>query len=237
MEAQLPAIVAAIGESDPAARVPTCPDLTIDELAYHVGEFCALWTHVVCEGTGRPKTAFPSAPELGAGRAEWVELLGGNLVDELRHAEAGTRCWTWHEPDQTAGFIANRACHELAVHRVDLEVAARGSATPLPPEVAVDGIEEIFFLVAVGGVDGARGAAGGGQVLDLRPTDHDARWQVHLDPERVRVTAAIGDADLTLTGSASDLEMLLYQRPTAGKVVWDGDATVLSAFHGEFTFA
>ena len=36
-------------------RVPTCPDWTLVDLSTHVGQFCGLWTHVLCEGTGPPE--------------------------------------------------------------------------------------------------------------------------------------------------------------------------------------
>ena len=42
--------------------------------------------------------------------------------------------------------------------------------------------------------------------------------------------------DLALKGAVSDLEMVLYQRPTVGEVQRFGDDAVLPAFHHVFTF-
>ena len=42
------------------------------DLAVHVGEFCGFWSHVLCEGTGRPKTPFPDPPD-----GDDVGLVGG----------------------------------------------------------------------------------------------------------------------------------------------------------------
>jgi uncharacterized protein (TIGR03083 family) len=237
LEAQSRLIVRALEQGDPAAIVPTCPEFSLDRLAFHVGEFSGFWTHVVCEGTGRPKTPFPPDAEPGADRAAWVDLLTANLVAELRAAQPDTPCWAWNETNQTVGFVATRTCHELAVHRVDLELAATGHAAPLDPEVAVDGIEEIFLLTGEYGIDGERGTPGNGETLCLRATDHDAAWFVRLEPEAVGVEHREGDADLTIAASASDLEMLLYQRPTVGSIEWRGDRHVLDVFHGEFTFS
>ena len=67
-EAGALAVALAAGPID--ARVPTCPDWTVADLADHVGGFTGFWTHVVCEGTGRPKTEFASRPtdgHVGAG--------------------------------------------------------------------------------------------------------------------------------------------------------------------------
>ncbi|HUW02449.1 MAG TPA: maleylpyruvate isomerase N-terminal domain-containing protein [Acidimicrobiales bacterium] len=237
LEAQSLLIVAALESGDPTAMVPTCPEFTLDRLAFHVGEFSGFWTHVVCEGTGRPKTPFPPDAEPGPARSRWVDALTTNLVVELRSAEPDTPCWTWNDDDQSAGFIANRTCHELTIHRVDLELAASGRAGPVPTDVAIDGIEEVFLLVGEYGIDGERGTPGSGETLCLDASDHDAAWHIRLDPEAVSVTRGAAAADLTITATVSDLEMLLYQRPTAGKIDWIGDRGVLDVFHGEFTFS
>ena len=46
--------------------------------------------------------------------------------------------------------MARRACHELAVHRVDAQLAAGSAPDPVAPAVAADGIEEVFVLIAHG---------------------------------------------------------------------------------------
>ncbi len=229
-------VVAAIETGDPAAVVPTCPEFTLDDLAFHIGEFSSFWTHVVCEATAREKPAFPADPG-PAGRAAWVDDLIRHLVEELRFASADTPSWTWHEPDQSVGFVASRTCHELAIHRVDAQLAASGTADPVDAPVAAAGIEEAFLLLHEYGVDGKRGTPGRGETLHLHGTDHEpAEWFVRLDPDGAVVTRAHANADLAIRASVSDLEMLLYQRPTTGDVEWFGDRAVLDVFHGEFTF-
>lgn len=229
-------IVDALGVGDPTTTVPTCPDFTLDRLAFHIGEFSSFWTHVLCEATGREKPDFPTDPGPD-GRRAWVEGILAHLVEELGHADGSTRCWTWYEPDQTAGFVASRACHELAIHRVDVQLAALGTADVVAAPVAAAGIEEVFLLLDNYGVDGQRGTPGNGETLHLHGLDHHpADWFVRLDPSKPVVTREAADADLTINGTVSDIEMLLYQRPTVSEVEWIGDRRVLDAFHGEFTF-
>lgn len=226
----------ALEGADLTAVVPTCPEWNLDRLAVHIGEFSTFWTHVVCEAIGRDKPAFTTDPT-EVGRAAWVDTQIAQLVEVLRAAEAGTPCWTWYEPDQSTSFVASRACHELAVHRVDVQLAARGSADPVDAPVAAAGIEEVFLLTEAFGPDGVRGNPGGGETLHLHGTDHSpAEWLVRLDPERVVVTREHAKGDLAIRASVSDLEMLLYQRPTVGDVEWFGDRAVLATFYGEFTF-
>ena len=235
IERELTALVAAVAAGPLDARVPTCPDFAVDDLAEHVGEFCAFWTHVLCEGTSRPKTPFRDkvGPE---GRAGWVGALAGYLVSELRATPADTAVWTWYAADQSAAFVARRCSHELAIHRVDAQLA-RGAADPVDAELAADGIEEIFVLAHEYGRNRQRGVPGSGQTLHLHGTDNQqVEWLVTLDPGGVRVRREHAKADFALKGAVSDLEMLLYQRPTVDVVERFGDASVLDVFYAEFTF-
>ena len=236
VERELAALVAAVAAGPLDARVPTCPEFAVDDLAQHVGEFCGFWSHVLCEGTGRPKTPFTD----GAGaedRVAWLEGLGESLVGELRATPPETEVWTWYPPDQSAAFVGRRCSHELSVHRVDAQLA-RGPADPVEAALAADGIDEIFVLLhsdrAPGGTDHHDRQV---QTLHLHGTDHEpAEWLITLGDDAVRVEREHAKGDLALKGAVSDLEMLLYQRPTAGTVERFGDESVLDAFHRVFTF-
>lgn len=218
------------------AAVATCPGMTVDGLAAHLGQVCAFWTHVLAEAADRPKT--PYSEEVGPeGRAEWLHALGHHLVAALRRTGPDTPVWTYYPPDQTAGFVARRTCHEIAVHRVDLQLV-RGEADPITPEVAVDGIDEILDVLVPTRPDLAERLAGAtGRTLHLHGTDTDgAEWLLTLAPEGVGVTREHAKGDLALRGATADLEMLLFQRPTWGEVQRFGDETVLDELHRIFTF-
>lgn len=235
VERELASLVAALAGGPLDAGVPTCPDFSLDDLAKHVGQFCGFWAHVLCAGTSRPLTPF--SDNIGPqGRARWVEDLARHLGTELRAASPDTEVWTWYEPDQTAAFVARRCSHELAVHRVDAQLA-RGTAAPIDAELAADGIEEIFVLLERPRRDDHPRPPGPARTLHLHGTDHSpAEWLITLGADGVQVAREHAKGDLTLDGSVSDLEMLLYQRPTVGSVERTGDASVLDAFHAEFTF-
>ena len=49
-------------------------------------------------------------------------------------------------------------------------------------------------------------------------------------------TSRHAKADLALRGAVSDLELVLYQRPTLGDVERLGDESVLAAWQRVFTF-
>jgi len=242
VRAEIDGFVQAVAACPARAAVPTCPDWTVADLAEHVGQFCGFWTHVLCEGTGRPKTPFKVEPD-GAPLAGWLEELGGFLVAELSATPSPARVWTWYEADQSAAFVARRSAHELAVHRYDAQ-SALGACRPIPRGLAADGIDEVLTVLVE-----ARPRTGqsAGASMHVAATDAGSEWFVTLLPDRIdverrgptdqrRPADEHAPADLNLNGAASDLELLLYGRPTLGDVERRGDPAVLEAWRREFLF-
>jgi uncharacterized protein (TIGR03083 family) len=223
--------------------VPTCPGFSVDDLAQHVARFCDRWTQVLREGT--EPTSRPLAPAVGeldpTARGEWLRAIGADLVAEMRATPPATPRWTWYPPDRTAGFVARRVAHELAVHRVDAQLA-RGAAEPIDPLLAVDGIEEVFLMQAFRASLVAEPVLLGGRTIHLHGTDPDvpgAEWLIRIEsdgPGGVEVSREHAKGDLAVRASAGDLELLLYQRPPVGSVETFGDESVLADFHRTFTF-
>lgn len=216
--------------------VATCEDWTVSELAVHLGAFCGFWTHVLCEGTGRTKTPFPDPPE-GPEVVRWLDELGGHLVAELDATPPSTEVWTWFAADHTAGFVARRCAHELAVHRYDAQ-SALGACAPIDSRLAVDGIDEILESLVTAR---DRTGEGIGRTLSLSCTDEDVSWRVAMGPDRIDVAreqsaAGAPAGDLAVTGPASDLELVLYHRPALSPVDMSGDYSVLDEWHREFRF-
>ncbi len=237
VEKESAAVVAGLRAGPLDVGVPTCPDWTLVELGTHVGQFCGLWTHVICEGTGRPKTPFTdsSGQSESGWFADWYEELAGHLVEQLRTTDPDVEVWTWDPSNRKASFVARRAAHELAVHRFDVQ-AARSATQPIDGALAVDGIEEIFAMIAAWRAGGQDVGSGAGETLHLHATDPDSEWTVALSPEGTVVERRHAKADLALKGTASDLELTLYQRPPLGTVQSFGDGSVLDAWRRAFTF-
>lgn len=230
-EREVATFIEAVAAGPLDARVPTCPEFTVDDLAAHVGSFCGFWTHVLCEGTGRPKPPFDDAPE---DRVAWLREIAHHLDVELRTTPPGTAVWTWFPPDQSAAFVARRVANELAVHRVDAELS-RGSAAPLAADLAADGIEEIFVLLQHPQRDDLLSPTR--HTLHLHGTDFEpSEWFVDFGPDGMTVTREHAKGELALKGTVSDLAMVLYQRPPVGEVEHFGDDAALAAFHHVFTF-
>ena len=224
------AMIAAFRNAEPDARVPSCPEWALADLAEHVGGFTGFWAHVLCEGTGRPKAPIPEH-QPGQPLGDWYASLAPLLVDELRATPPETAVWTWAD-DKSARFVARRCAHELAIHRFDAQLAG-GAPQPVDAAVAADGIDEIFYMVDAASDRAGRGE---GETLHLHGTDRDDEWLLTLDPDGLQVERRHAKADLALRGAVSDLELLLYQRPTLGEVERLGDERVLDAWQRVFTF-
>jgi hypothetical protein len=130
---------------------------------------------------------------------------------------------------------ARRCAHELAVHRYDAQ-SARSATSPIEADLAEDGIEEIFVVIDGFAARGESAGRGDGERLSLEPTDRAARWLVQLTTAGLRVNPDDPGSDLALRGTASDLELLLYHRPTIGDVERVGDEGALDAWYRAFHF-
>jgi uncharacterized protein (TIGR03083 family) len=231
VEREIAAITEGLAAGPLDVRVPTCPDWTLGDLAAHVGQFSGFWAHVLCEGTGTAKPPF-SDPPSGADLVPWFEEVSPHLVTMLRATPPETEVWTWKGDDQSARFVGRRCANELAVHRFDVQTA-RGNPAPIDPELAADGIEEIFMMIGVRGEPSGRAS---GQTLHLHSTDSGDEWLIRLLPGGIDVARDHAKADLALRGAVSDLELVLYQRPPVSGVERLGDEGVLDAWYREFKF-
>jgi uncharacterized protein (TIGR03083 family) len=229
-------------QAPPDTRVPGCPDWSLSELGAHAGDFAAFYSHLVCDTTGAARPPWPNtwrhgaaAPLDGRPAAAYFHDRAQFLLSLLRTTAPDAEVRTWNAEDQTAHFVARRAAHELAVHRVDAQLAV-GEPHPIDAEVAADGIEEIFTMLdkldlfEPGGQDTPRGR------LQLVPDDVTRQWTILMAGRATEVRREATAADLELAGTACDLELLLYGRPTLGTVGRTGDHAVLDAWYRAFTF-
>ena len=133
--------------------------------------------------------------------------------------------------DKTAHFAARRAANELAIHRFDAQLA-RGTEVPVEGALAIDGIDEIFVMIA----NRDTTASGSSETLHLHATDLDAEWLLTFGPNGIDVRHEHAKGDAAIRAAVSDLELLLYGRPTLGPVEQFGDDQPLELFYRIFQF-
>jgi uncharacterized protein (TIGR03083 family) len=161
-----------------------------------------------------PNVEPPPVPD-DADLVEWYRAGHTALVETLSSAPAGVECFTFLPAPSPLAFWARRQALETAIHRSDAEGAA-GSVTPIDDALALDGMDELLNGF------GARKKAFEPAVVRLAPTGH-AGWVVTLGPEGLRADAGEPEAaaDVTVTGTASEVYRWMWNRPAEVSVSGD----------------
>jgi uncharacterized protein (TIGR03083 family) len=218
--------MAELARTDLDADVPTCPDWKVRDLIEHTG-FVHRWqTAAVRERTESfpPEETWRFPPADGESFADWFQAGVDEAVRALGTVEPGEPRWTWYPGDQTAGWYHRRITQETLVHRIDAELAAADPVSPIDPELAVDGIEEILFMFIP--ASGDEPVEGNGETLHLHATDAEGEWTLTLRPTRIEVARGHAKGDCAVRGSAADLLLFSWGRDALGDVEVFGDASI-----------
>ncbi|MGW6395547.1 maleylpyruvate isomerase N-terminal domain-containing protein [Streptomyces sp. NPDC055103] len=135
--------VATVRGADPATPVPTCPGWTLAELTRHLGTVHRWADHLV--RTGATTRVLPGdvpldLPPDPAAYPGWLDAGAETLVATLRAADPDTPLWS-PGPEPRAGYYPRHVLHEAVVHLADAEIALDGTAGPIDPGTAAEGIE------------------------------------------------------------------------------------------------
>jgi uncharacterized protein (TIGR03083 family) len=234
-----------IGAVPAAARVPSCPDWSADDLLWHLAEVQWFWATIVRAGmTGsQAEQLKPERPASRAGLLEFWLRASRDLAEILAATPADAPAWTWSQ-DQTAGFIRRRQAHEALIHRVDAELAA-GHRSPMDPRLSADGVDEALRIMYGGDVPAwGQFTPGSAKAIRVQATDTGTSWfvtpgrfagtdpgdQVCYDEPGIHVAVA-DPGDVTaavISGSAADLDCWLWHRPPVMPIDRSGDQEVLS---------
>lgn len=215
------------------AAVPSCPDWTVRDLLFHIGAVHRWAARSVREAlTEPPKEAVGGDPLRDADqRPADAELIGwfrdghAALVEALQNAPADLVCWTFLPAPSPRLFWARRQLHETTMHRVDAELAA-GAVTPIDPAVATNGIDELLtgFVVRRGG----KLRADTPRALGVHTTDTGAHWTLTISQEPVATARSDDDADAAISGPASEVYRVLWNRLPLDALATSGDAELLA---------
>jgi uncharacterized protein (TIGR03083 family) len=157
---------------------------------------------------------------------QWFREGHAGLVRTLEQASSELVCWTFLDSASPLTFWARRQAHETAIHRADVELAAGpdGAVSPFPARLAADGIDELVMgfgrrkaarglrsdppmVLAFHALDALAGGESGGA-----GDDGAAHWLVAMGPDRAEVSRGRGPADCDISGSSSDLYLMLWNR-------------------------
>ncbi|MGW3196016.1 maleylpyruvate isomerase family mycothiol-dependent enzyme [Streptomyces sp. NPDC001118] len=210
------------------AKVPTCPEWQVRDLLRHIGAVHRWAAGFVADGLTAPHP-LDDAPDLnGAELVDWYRDSHRLLVDTLAAAPADVECWTFLPAPSPLAFWARRQAHETTVHRYDAEAARGGTASPIAPDFAVDGIDEL--LCGFHARSRSRMRTEEPRVLRVRALNAgaDAVWTVRLTAEPpVTERAANGEAAAELSGPAEELYLALWNRRAVPSVSGDHSLAAL----------
>lgn len=221
------------------ASVPPCPGWDMRELVRHLGlihvwaaghvavphdevwdvedltELAGYWPDLA--------SAWPEDDDL----IDWYRETNTNLVRVLEAAPPDVESFTFLPAPSPLAMWARRQASETAIHRFDAEVAC-GIASHFDPQFAADALDELLS----GFGPGPRPLKiSSEKVFHAHATDTDDHWFVTLGPERTDVAREGGAADLTLTGTAAELYLLLWNRTPNSSVAMDGNTAIVDLWH------
>ncbi|MEU0005821.1 maleylpyruvate isomerase family mycothiol-dependent enzyme [Streptomyces sp. NPDC006314] len=217
-------LAAAAAEAGPDAKVPTCPEWQVRDLLRHTGAVHRWAAAFVADAHTAPRP-LGDPPDLdGAELVAWYRDSHRLLVDTLADAPADVECWTFlpESSPSPLAFWTRRQAHETTVHRYDAEAARGGTASPIAPDFAADGIDEL--LRGFHARSRSRVRTEEPRVLRVRAVDAgaDAVWTVRLTSEPpVTVREAAGEAEAELSGPADQLYLALWNRAPVPSVTGD----------------
>lgn len=216
------------------APVPTCPAWTVADLVGHIGRVHRWVLGILVSGAqGAPDR--PGDPDQGVDPLAWVQEGAGSLVEALAVADPRTQVWNWAagEPGPVE-FWHRRMAHETAVHRVDAESAAGRPSRVEPPELAVDGLDELFELIKARFQ--TRAASSPERTFHFHATDVVGEWHLRLTSDHLEVTRQHAKADVAVRGPASDLALFAYNRGPADRLEVFGDPAILDEWRSRMRF-
>jgi len=214
---------------DLAASVPTCPDWTVGDLVRHVANG---YLNVVVRRLRLPKD-WPVQDLTGEQPIPALQRCYAALAEEFASRSDDDRVAGDRE---TVRFWIRRMAQETVIHRLDAELAAGAPVTPIPEDLAADGVGEMLWLF-LDHETHAWPENYAGHLVDwggrcLLVSAGTAAWRVSLRTGGAEVSPAgdDGDADATIRGEPAAVLMWLYNRAADDAVEVDGDTEMIGQF-------
>lgn len=233
---------AVLAECDPTARVPSCPEWDAADLLWHLGEVQHWWHHVI-DTRPAPPDAYvePERPSSYDGLLGFFGEWHDRFMTVVSAADPADPAWSWSSNPlhQKVAFTYRRQAHEALIHRLDAELAA-GTVTPLPIDLAADGVDETLDVM-YGGLPAWGRFDPLPQYVEYRMSDAgqsvwtrigwfsgtDGDGVEHADEPDQHVVDAPGvAADLVISATADRLDAWLWHRHDDTGVTFEGDAGV-----------
>lgn len=225
--------------------IAACPDWDMGDLVRHLG-MIHLWA---AANVAFPESDWLDVEELPDLVRYWPDLAGkcgeypddaelvawyrdtlANLIEVLKSAPADVAAFTFLPAPTPLTMWARRQASEIAIHRFDAE-QARGITSHFDPHFARDMLDELLvgFTPRHRPLDVERP-----QVFHVHAEDTDDHWYVTMGPEHTETTRDGDEADLTLTATAADLYIRLWNRTPESSIAMSGNTSLMDIWNGNF---
>lgn len=229
------AFAVAAEAGDLNVEIPPCEGWDMRELVRHLG-LVHLWA---AGNVAHPQDDWFDANDLPALARYWPDLAGSwpedadlvswyrdthaNLVRVLESAPADLECFSFLPAPSPLTMWARRQASEIAIHRFDAEVS-RGIASHYEPPFAADMLDELLSGFAPRPreieVDEER-------VIHVHADDVEEHWFLTVGPQGIATSRRGSAADLTVTGTAAELYLLMWNRTPDASVALNGDTELM----------
>ncbi|MFM1786800.1 MAG: hypothetical protein RL228_750 [Actinomycetota bacterium] len=200
-------------ESMAENRVPSCPDWNFKQLMLHLADVQSHWAKTILNPDATDEMDFINqTPDRDIN--EWCELKTKELIDAINSVSPDKPCATWWTSPKTAEAIARHQAQEACVHAWDAHLAI-GKDLALPQAVALDGISEWINVHN-------EWTESKDFTIVFAPTDSTET-----------ITWDRGGVSVTLSATASDLNLFLNGRRPLSALSLTGDAAVIAPFLAE----
>lgn len=211
------------------APVPTCPDWVVRDVVGHLGGVHRWAASIVADGCAQPPDGPLEQPPADDELLDWFRAGHEHLVKTLSAADDTLDCWAFLPAPFPRAFWARRQAHETAIHAADV-ASANGTLLDFGTALAVDGIDELllgFFARRGGKLLADPTITLAVRATDGAPTDG---WTMRIGPQGREVDRGDAHGDLLISGPASDVYQLLWNRRDAGGLELEGDEKVLDTW-------
>jgi len=209
---------ALIEHGDLDAAVTSCPGWTFTELAQHMCGTQRWAIHALITGE---RGEHPNAPTERTALLDYFNEGSRQLVEASKATDPERPTWSFGPEPRIARFWSRRQAQEITVHLWDA-YESQGQTYEVPSQIAVDGINEIaevFFPMRLKRGDFAPLP----QKIVLAPLEITTRIELAADLDGTGPT-------ITLSGSASNLLLLLWGRQQLSAIDIQGDAALAEEF-------
>lgn len=221
-----------VAATDLDADVPSCPGWTVRDVLSHVAE---VYQHkIACMRENAAPDPWPLPEFAEREPREFFASSTEELLHELEERGPAEQSFTWWADDQSTGFWFRRMAQEIAVHRYDAEQAL-DATTPIDPELALDGIDEVLRLM-LGGPWWADYDTEHPVNATLRVEAGGRFWLAAAGPDSVTITNESYDGVVrpvpaaAVSGEPESLLLWLWGRRGNDAVTIDGDPTLVGEF-------